>query len=160
MFSYGGDPSTGGTDEVRFLLHDTDAANPLLQDEEIQYVLDRQQDAYGDPLMAAAICADLIAGRYAGEVSINADGVTYSGDQLQTKYQGLAAALRATFKQLASAGGGPTFGQTRRPSSFARGMHDNLWGGNQDWDRVGEIPEYPYDWYGAAPGGLNDRIGS
>ena len=38
-FSYSGDPALGGIDECRFLLGDTDAANPILQDEEIEYLI-------------------------------------------------------------------------------------------------------------------------
>lgn len=39
-FSYSGDPSTSSLDEARFLLADTDANAPIMQDEEIQYILD------------------------------------------------------------------------------------------------------------------------
>lgn len=40
-FSYSGDPSSTDLDECRFLLGDTDANNPILQDEEINYIIDQ-----------------------------------------------------------------------------------------------------------------------
>ncbi len=38
-FSYSGDPSASVLDECRFLLGDTDESNPILQDEEIEYII-------------------------------------------------------------------------------------------------------------------------
>lgn len=38
-FSYSGDPSGSTLDECRFLLSDTDKDNPILQDEEINYII-------------------------------------------------------------------------------------------------------------------------
>lgn len=38
-FSYSGDPSKSPLDECRFLLGDTDYANPIMQDEEINYTI-------------------------------------------------------------------------------------------------------------------------
>lgn len=38
-WSYSGDPTTSPKDEVRFLLGDTDIDFPILQDEEINYLL-------------------------------------------------------------------------------------------------------------------------
>lgn len=37
-FSYSGDPSSSKLDECRFLLGDTDERNPIMQDEEINYI--------------------------------------------------------------------------------------------------------------------------
>ena len=39
-FSYSGDPKQSDKDAARFLIGDTDEANPIMQDEEIQYILD------------------------------------------------------------------------------------------------------------------------
>lgn len=39
-FSYSHDPSTSPLDEARFLLGDTDDTSPIMQDEEIQYIID------------------------------------------------------------------------------------------------------------------------
>lgn len=38
-FSYSGDPSDSILDECRFLLGDTNEANPIMQDEEIEYII-------------------------------------------------------------------------------------------------------------------------
>lgn len=39
-FSYSADPSASPLDEARFLIGDTDSSNPIMQDEEIQYIID------------------------------------------------------------------------------------------------------------------------
>lgn len=39
-FSYSGDPSTSKLDEMRFILGDTNSEAPIMQDEEIQYIID------------------------------------------------------------------------------------------------------------------------
>lgn len=163
-FSYSGDPATSDLDEVRLLVHDVDEAAPLLSDEEVTWVLARQSTVYDEPLMAAAICAEIIAARYAGEISITADGVSISGDQLQTKWAALAASLRATYKALAAAGGAPYAGGVERgerrqrgvrPLAFGKAMHDNTRAGAQDYGERGSIPEWPGD-----DGGLNTWLGS
>ena len=43
-WSYSGDPSTGELDEYRFLIGDTDVSEPVLQNEEILYLLGKSQD--------------------------------------------------------------------------------------------------------------------
>lgn len=147
-FDYSGDPSTSPLDEVRFLLQDTDETKPLLQDEEINYAIARLGHTYGgDGLMAAAYCADVIAGKYAGEVSISADGVSVSAGEVQQKYQQLAISLRATYKNLAGTGGDVFAGGLRGQMAFGLGLHDNLRAGQQDYAPV-EREFYPdnQDW--------------
>ena len=39
-FSYSGDPSASELDAARFLIGDTDSTSPIMQDEEIQYIID------------------------------------------------------------------------------------------------------------------------
>lgn len=43
-FSYSGNPSDSELDAARFLIGDTDASSPIMQDEEIQYII----DTYGE----------------------------------------------------------------------------------------------------------------
>lgn len=43
-FSYSGDPSKSAIDAARFLIGDTDKNSPIMQDEEIAYIL----DTYGE----------------------------------------------------------------------------------------------------------------
>lgn len=38
-FSYSGDPSSSYLDAARFLIGDTDNSSPIMQDEEIQYII-------------------------------------------------------------------------------------------------------------------------
>ena len=38
-FTYSGDPSASKLDEARFLIGDTDKASPIMQDEEINYII-------------------------------------------------------------------------------------------------------------------------
>lgn len=40
-FNYSGDPSESKLDECRFLLGDTDSSEPILQDEEIEYLISK-----------------------------------------------------------------------------------------------------------------------
>lgn len=39
-FSYSGNPKDSPLNEARFLIGDTDKSNPIMQDEEIQYIID------------------------------------------------------------------------------------------------------------------------
>lgn len=140
--SYSGNPSTSPTDAIRFWLQDTDVPdNALLQDEEIQYFTTLLAPLNGaDPQIVASYCATVIAGRYAGEVSITADGVTYSGDQLQQKYTTLASTLLSQYNQLRALSGAPYVGgiergdwpdPSLRPKNFELGMDDNFRAGRQ-----------------------------
>lgn len=40
-WSYSGDPSASKLDECRFILGDTNKDSPIMQDEEIQYIIDK-----------------------------------------------------------------------------------------------------------------------
>lgn len=137
-WSYGQDPAGSSLDAVRFLVRDTDTTSQLISDEDIAYWSARCDPVFGDDLMTAAFCAENIAARFAGEVSISADGATISGDQLQTKYTALAASLRAQYKTLNVVGGFPQAGGIDdsppepgvKSTAFGIGLDDN--------DRVGQ----------------------
>ena len=147
--SYSGDPASSTLDAVRCMLGDIGPIF-ILSDAEIAYFDSVCAPIFNDPLMTAAVCADILAGRYAGEVSISADGVSISTDQLQLKYTQLAAALRATYKILAAPGGYPYVGgidsfrvvdPSVRPTNFGIGMDDNYRAGAQG------RADAPEDWY-------------
>lgn len=141
--TYSGDPSDSRLDAVRSLLGDIggdDGHTWLLTDEEIEYFDGIVNLSYDDAFMTAAVCAEIISGRFAMEVSISADGVNISGDQLQQKYAALATTLRQIYKGLAVGGGGPLIGgidafhvddPTVRSFNFSVGMNDNIRAGNQ-----------------------------
>ena len=72
-------PTTSDRDKVRFLISDTDMANPHLSDEEIAWLISEWADVYD----AAANAADTLAGQYAHK----ADYVKKVGDlHLQENY--------------------------------------------------------------------------
>lgn len=122
---YGGDPSASGIDAVRFWAQDTGSPE-LLSDAEYDYLIDfTGLDPDQDPLDIAAYAADRIAAKFAGEVSISADGVNYSGDQLYAKYQALAKELRQTARDRTGQGARPFVGGLGRGRQFALAMHDH-----------------------------------
>lgn len=154
-FSYSGDPSASDLDEVRFHLQDTDSTDPLLTDEEIEFVIDAWVDNVGTNVWAAAICAETIAAKFAREVSVSGDGVSVGVEALQDKYEALALSLRDQHKSKVGAAGVPTAGGTIfddtfdsriKPLSFGKGMHDSQRVGRQDYGGTSPIlPEYPED---------------
>ena len=53
-FTYSGNPETSTLDAVRFMIGDTNPCDPLLQDEEINYLIGQHaNDSSNGPLMAA-----------------------------------------------------------------------------------------------------------
>jgi hypothetical protein len=151
-FSYSGDPSASDLDEVRFLISDTNEAEPLLSDEEIAYVIATWNPLYGSNTLTAAVCCEIVAGKFAGSISVSADGVSVALSELQGKYEQLAASLRDQYKQQ-EALGNPSFSGTLfddtwdatiKPLTFGKGFMDNYLAGRQnfgDYD-PGEMPSY------------------
>lgn len=89
-WTYNGDPSTNDVDAVRFLVGDTETTDQLASDEEIQWFLAEWPDVYE----AAASLCDAIAAKFARQVSVSADGMSFSGDQLSRNFARRATALR------------------------------------------------------------------
>lgn len=158
-YTFSGDPATSRKDAVRSLLSDTGGADGtfwMLSDQEIIYFDAQVTPSYDDPFMTSAVCADIISGRYAGEVNISADGVSISADDLQKKYAALAASLRTTYKVIASPGGSPLVGgidaftvcdPTVRPKNFHIQQDDNYRAGYQ-YQNDGGYGWYDGDYYG------------
>jgi hypothetical protein len=141
-FSYSGAPSNSDLDEVRFYLGDTDPDDVLLQDEEVQFIIDKWKPVHASNLFNASVCADMISGHFAREVTISADGVSIQMSELQQKFQSLATDLRNQNKLLNASGvspdvGGIMFGevydQSIAPLVWAKQMHDNRRAGRQDY---------------------------
>lgn len=157
MWSYSGDPASSDRDQVRFYLQDVDQGRQLLADEEIDFVLAQWDSAFGSPLYSAAVCAEVIAARFAAEVSVSADGVSVDQGTLQARYNDLAASLRDQYHALYGANGpigASDFGLDNDPTiaalSFGVGFQDNERAGSQDYgDTRGpghngqEMPETP-----------------
>lgn len=151
-FTYSGDPDFNQKDKVRFYLQDTDAADPLLSDQEINHLLNKWMPIWDSEVFIAAIGAEIIAARFAREISYSADGVSVGANELQQKYNDLALSLRDMYKN-ENAGGGPdvggilwedTYDPTLAPLSFWRGMHDNVRAGQQDFGGGAVPPPNPW----------------
>src|SRR5690606_19557669 len=97
-FTYSGDPATSDKDEVRFLLQDTDASLPLLQDEEIAWLIAEWMPRYDSLIYVASVGAATISRRFAGIVSVSADGVSVNTADLAQRYRDLALELRDQYK--------------------------------------------------------------
>lgn len=144
-------PSASPKDEVRYWLQDTVSTRELMQDEEIDFMIERYAVRYGGSnVMVAAYCADTLAGRFASEVSINADGTSIGLNELQQKYTTVAQALRDQYQRESGLGLQPYVGGITRFEApdfdvkepvFGVGMDDNFEAGKQNYGRRGQIPE-------------------
>lgn len=134
--SYSGDPSASVIDAIRFWAQDTGTPE-LLSDDEIDYLATfAGVDAETNPIDAAALVADRIAAKYAGDVSITSDGVSYSGDALQQRYSTLAGALRKQAIRSSGRVPAPFVGGMYRSRQFGIGMDDNPSGQSQTRRRL------------------------
>jgi hypothetical protein len=128
-------------DVVRMLVQDTDPAMPLIADLEVQWLVDEWLPKHDSLYMVAAQTAERIAAKFAGVVSVSADGVTVNVSDLYERYIALAEQLRQTHKD-AQVGGevditnlmwDQNIDWSIAPLSFGVGMHDNLEAGRQDY---------------------------
>lgn len=147
--TYSGNPAASGLDAVRFWAQDTGATG-LLSDGEITYLIAfTRQDPVVAPIEIAAVVADRIASKYAGEVTISSDGVNYSGEQLQQKYATLAIELRKQAIRLNGLGATPFVGNLGVDANFGIGMDDNPEGYAQSLPNFGgESTWQSPDWIG------------
>ena len=134
-------PDDSQKDEVRFLIGDTDSANPMLQDEEIEYLISKWYRIHGTVEYVASVAAETVAAKFAREANYSADGVSVSLAQLGQQFRDLAASLRSQQKNLLVGGlpdvGGITPGEELDPTvkntDFGTGMHDNYEAGRQNY---------------------------
>lgn len=75
-WSYSGDPSTSALDLARFLIRDTDSADQLLQNEELQFLVDTWGDAYEAArnaalTLAAKFTRQSVQSKSVGDLSIS-----------------------------------------------------------------------------------------
>lgn len=89
--SWSYNPGASTRDWVRFRIGDTDTADQLLSDEEINSALTREGNEY----KAAAVCADAIAGKFAREADKRVGPLAISASQKSERYTTLAAQLRS-----------------------------------------------------------------
>lgn len=140
-WTYSGDPGNSDLDQVRFTVQDTDAATPLLQDEEIQWLIDKWLPKYDSLTMVSSICAATIARKFAQVVSTSADSASVQLNELYQRYVDMAKQLVDEFVQESTGGEvnldnvliGTSPDPSIRPLRFGVGMHDNPQAGNQDY---------------------------
>jgi len=147
------DPSNSDKNQVRFLLQDTNASEPFMQDEEIEFMLLKWKERLGSVEYVAAACADVLAARYAREATISADGVNVGLGVVAQQFRELAASLRQQHKNLL-VGGFPDVGGISpyeeqdpdiAPFAFGTGMHDDLEAGRQEYGSRDFYSYNPYD---------------
>ena len=89
-FSYSGDPLNSDKDKVRFLVGDTDAGSPLLEDAEVMYLIESEGTA-----LAASIAAAIgIAAKFSRLMDESAGDVSKSYSQRHEHYLKLSSSLR------------------------------------------------------------------
>jgi hypothetical protein len=134
-------PDASDKDEVRFYLQDVDPGFPLLQDEEIQWLIDEWMPKYDSLIYVASVSAAVIANKFVGLVSVSTDGVSVGTQDLAQRYRDMAAALRDQYKA-AQIGAdinidnlliGHSPDPSIRPLRFGVGLHDNPEAGQQDY---------------------------
>ena len=143
MWSYSGDPATSDLDQCRFWLQDIDETFQMLQDEELNWLISNAEAMQAAPLYAASIAAEVLANRYAKEVSVSADGVSVQIGDLAERFNKLAENLRAQWHEIVAALGDYDFAgivmdvnswdETIQPLVFGIGFMDNYLAGQQDF---------------------------
>lgn len=88
-WSYSGDPTASFLDEVRFLVGDTDINIQQLQNEEVNYALER----FPQPSLAAALLLRTLAAHYSSRVSMSVGDVSRSLSDLSKQYSERAKEL-------------------------------------------------------------------
>ena len=129
-WTYAGDPAAQPRDAVRFLVGDTDAADPLASDEEIAWALAR----HGTATAAAAAVARAIAAGFARSVQRSVGDLGVNLAQRHAHYLALADRLAAEDRRAGAmpyAGGlsradkqGARADADRVRPAFRLGVHD------------------------------------
>lgn len=139
VWTYSGNPSSSLRDAVRFHLGDTNEADQLLADAELDYLITDWALTTTRPRLLAAEAAEVLANRAAREVTVNGDGVTANLQEQIANFRALATALRFQDGQRNLAGpdlnvDAETWDDPSiRPFSFAIGMNDNTRVGPADY---------------------------
>lgn len=89
-FSYGGDPSASDIDAVRFLVGDTNADRPLLDDREVEFAISQEPD----PNLAGAILAEHLFGLFSAKGNIKVGPVSKDYSKVAEMFKKKADQLR------------------------------------------------------------------
>lgn len=87
--TYSGDPASSPKDAVRFYVQDTDVANAMLQDAEINFVL----LTYTNVILAAAQCCRVLAAKFAQKVTKRVLDLSINFSDKAKQYLALAEEL-------------------------------------------------------------------
>jgi hypothetical protein len=115
-WSYSGNPKTDEKDKYRFIIGDTDQAEPILQDEEITYILGE----YADDVIRLYHLYSRAATYFARKVKRSLGPQSEEPFERQRHYEDLAKDYK---QRMSSAGISLPKGMA---SSFKKGMHDNV----------------------------------
>lgn len=142
---------------VRFLVGDNEPDDTYMQDEEINFLVNRWYYLYGTAEYVAAVTAETIASRYARETNYSGDGVSIGLGPVAAQFRELALSLRQQHKDLLIGGGpdvgGITPGEGLPPGvknfDFGTGMHDNPETGRQNYGNTETYRERSADYSGS-----------
>jgi hypothetical protein len=150
-YTYSGAPFEADVDELRFTVQDAgDDSFWLLSDQEYQWLFDAWMPLYDSMTYVAAVAAATIARKFAGIVSVSADGVSVDTSELSQRYRDLATELRDQHKD-ATVGGevdisnimvGYRPDPSIQPLRFGIGVQDNPYAGLQDYGGLSYDPFY------------------
>lgn len=140
-WTYSGDPEGSDLDQVRHWMQDTDPHVRLLSDVEIEFQIKTWVPRYDSLIYAAAKCAELVSVKFAGVMTVSADGVSVNVGDLSNKYSDAARRLYQMYKD-GQVGGEidirnllwdsrPDYGIA--PLVFGVGLHDNREAGQQNY---------------------------
>jgi hypothetical protein len=156
-WTYSGDPASSPRDELRFLVQDTDPDLALLSDGECDYLLGAWMPRYDSVTYVASVAAAVISRKFAGIVTVAADGVTVNVSDLSKTYAAMAVTLRDEYNEAQESGATVDmsnvmvdlfFDPSIAPLDFGVGMHDNHYAGQQAYSGRLPLPaiEWP-DWW-------------
>ena len=130
-WSYTGKPDTSEKDQVRFLIGDTDKCDPLIGDEEIDYLLTLE----GSVFKAAVMACETIAAKFSRLADEKVGDTSVSLSQKADAYLKLAGKLRKRSERIVFpyAGGiskadkeNQELDEDRNPEVFKRHMQERV----------------------------------
>lgn len=158
-YSPPGDPMFADIDVVRLYLEDTDANVRLMSDAELQWLIDEWMPRYDSLIYVAAVAAEMVSAKFAGVVSVSADGVSVNVADLSARYAELAKRLRTLHKSaqigeldITNLLWGAQHDHSIDPLEFGVSMHDNPAAGRQDYGSHRGY-SYPFPEDTVRPGG-------
>lgn len=116
-WTYSKDPSTSPKDKYRFLLSDTDENDPIMQDEEILYIIATYETENQRLYQMFQRAADIIGREVKRKLGPQSEDPT--GRQRHFSE-------RASFYKKQLTAGGLSSPPYKHPKSFRKGMHDNV----------------------------------